>query len=75
MTINTLSYFELYSIFVKHMILDILCQWDRNYSLFCITILLISSIIISNNTIVVIAVVIITIITIIIISGYECSYW
>ena len=72
MTIDRLSYLELYSIFVKHITVDILCQWDRNYSLFCIAILLISSIIISNSTIciVVIAVVIITIIAIII-SGYE----
>ena len=50
------------------MIVDILCQWDRNYSLFCITILLISSII--TICIVVISVVIITIIAIII-SSYE----
>ncbi len=67
MPIDTLSYLELYSIFVKHITVDILCQWDRNYSLFCIAILLIS-----NNTIciVAIAVVIITIIAIII-SSYE----
>ena len=74
MTIDTLSSTHCNTV----IIVDILCQWDRNYSLFCIAILLviintIFIVIINTISIVIITVIIITIFTNIIFGSESCD--